>query len=683
MQLSGLAEPEVEQLIQRATAVNPPPGLSATIHHRTEGNPLFVGEIIRLLPGEVLEEGQDYLPNIPEGVRDAIGRRLNRLSEDCNQVLTVASVIGRGFELGQLSRIAERSEEALLEALEEGLGASIIEEAPGSATRFQFSHALIQETLAGELSAARRVRLHARIGEALEEIYGVNVEAHASELAYHFAEAGTVLGTEKQVQYSRLAGEQALAAYAWEEAQALFERALTAKGVSSEGTDPARDVETAALLFGVARAQMAMAERHEILMYADAGDVERAVEVAEYPYLPVSGRSLGVAQLVVRALEMVSPESQRAGRLLARYGYLLGVEEGDYVGAQQAVAGALSIAEREGDTILEMKTLANSARVDRFHLDLQGTLRKSLRAIELARQHDDLFVEVAARYEASYAYLGTGEIEQARQNAVSMLEAAERLRDRFWLSSAHNRNRSLCYSMGDWPAARDFSNRSLAVAPRDTRNLLARAALEYQVDDFDQGSLHLERLLEVMRRTPPGTSGPHPALVIPIIARITGLPYGLEVAEAAALSVLSSPSAVPAYSQIAVAGLALLAVVRKDVAAAQQQYDNLQHGGTMGLITSPVFIAPDRLLGLLAETMADLDKAAQHFDDALAFCRKGYRPELAWTCCDYAGTLLQRQEPGDREKAMSLLDESLTISTALGMRPLMERVLSRQETFKA
>ncbi len=70
----------------------------------------------------------------------------------------------------------------------------------------------------------------------------------------------------------------------------------------------------------------------------------------------------------------------------------------------------------------------------------------------------------------------------------------------------------------------------------------------------------------------------------------------------------------------------------------------------------------------------DPDKAAQHFDDALAFCRKaGYRPELAWTYCDYADMLLERNSPGDRAKAMTLLDESLAISTELGMRPLMER----------
>ena len=77
--------------------------------------------------------------------------------------------------------------------------------------------------------------------------------------------------------------------------------------------------------------------------------------------------------------------------------------------------------------------------------------------------------------------------------------------------------------------------------------------------------------------------------------------------------------------------------------------------------------------------MGNLDQATVHFDDALTFCRKaGYRPELAWTCCDYSDTLLQRNAGGDREKATSLLDESLAISSELDMRPLMERVLSKR-----
>ena len=92
------------------------------------------------------------------------------------------------------------------------------------------------------------------------------------------------------------------------------------------------------------------------------------------------------------------------------------------------------------------------------------------------------------------------------------------------------------------------------------------------------------------------------------------------------------------------------------------------------------FSSVDRLLGLLSQTMGNLDQAGTHFEAALAFCRKaGYRPELAWTCCDYADTLLQRNQSGHRAKAITLLDESLAISTELGMRPLMERVTDRLE----
>ncbi len=92
----------------------------------------------------------------------------------------------------------------------------------------------------------------------------------------------------------------------------------------------------------------------------------------------------------------------------------------------------------------------------------------------------------------------------------------------------------------------------------------------------------------------------------------------------------------------------------------------------------------DRLLGLLFQTMGSLDQAVTHFEDALAFCRKaGFRPELAWASCDYSDTLRERDSEGDRAKAITLLDESLAISSELGMRPLMERVLSRREILGA
>ena len=104
--------------------------------------------------------------------------------------------------------------------MEEALAAGIILESTASAESYRFTHALIQETVISELTAARKVRLHARIGEGLEELVAADIETHASELAYHFAQAEPMLGFEKLVRYSLLAGERALATYAWDEARA-------------------------------------------------------------------------------------------------------------------------------------------------------------------------------------------------------------------------------------------------------------------------------------------------------------------------------------------------------------------------------------------------------------------------------------------------------------------------------
>ena len=148
-------------------------------------------EVIRLLSesGE-LTAGHVGTPaglRIPEGVREVIGQRLNRLSEQCNQALGVAYLIGREFDFKLLHTLkVEETEDRVLEALEEAITAGIIEEPAGTTARYQFTHALIQETLAQELSTTWQTRLHARIGQAMEELYSDNIYAHAAELARHF-----------------------------------------------------------------------------------------------------------------------------------------------------------------------------------------------------------------------------------------------------------------------------------------------------------------------------------------------------------------------------------------------------------------------------------------------------------------------------------------------------------------
>ena len=273
-----------------------------------------------------------------------------------------------------------------------------------------------------------------------------------------------------------------------------------------------------------------------------------------------------------------------------------------------------------------------------------------------------------------------GDLDGATRHSVAALPPAERLRHRFYLSRALTMNVWLCQLKGDWQAARDFSDRGLAVSPQDPPLLTARAVLEYQVGDFTQGQIRLEQLLEVMQLTVPGPTLDYalPAMVIPIVAYITGVASQFDMVEAE--TVLSSPVVTPLVAKFVRTGRALMTVVRGDAAAAGTEYNFLEPAG----FPTVFGIEDNRLLGLLAHTMGNLDQAIPHFEDSLTFCREaGYLPVLAWTCCDYADTLLQQNQPGDREKAMSLLDESLAISSELGMRPLMERVLSRREILKA
>ena len=151
----------------------------------------------------------------PEGVREVIGRRLDRLSEECNRLLITASLVGRECDfrlLGVLSRDTE--EDRLFELLDEVLEARVIDDVTGRQETYQFSHSLIQRAYADKLSTSRKVRLHVRIGAASEELYAGDLAAHAAELAHHYAKAEPVTGQEKLVHYSLMAGEQALAKYA-------------------------------------------------------------------------------------------------------------------------------------------------------------------------------------------------------------------------------------------------------------------------------------------------------------------------------------------------------------------------------------------------------------------------------------------------------------------------------------
>jgi DNA-binding SARP family transcriptional activator len=228
--LGGLGEPEVASYIEQSSEIEAPASVVAAIVEETEGNPLFVGEIVRLLAAEGrLGEPADasWRLTIPETVKEVIGRRLHRLSPDCRDALSRVSVVGREFSLDLVERLTGRARDDLLVLLDEAVAARVAADVPGSPGRMRFSHALVRDTLYDALPQARRLELHRLTGEAIEALAGSD-PARLSELAHHFFHALPAVDAELAVAHARRAGRHARDLLAYEEAARLYELALEA-----------------------------------------------------------------------------------------------------------------------------------------------------------------------------------------------------------------------------------------------------------------------------------------------------------------------------------------------------------------------------------------------------------------------------------------------------------------------
>src|SRR5262249_27463984 len=211
--------------------------LVAGLDQATEGNPFFVDEVVRLLLAEKrLHEPAGPAPNlgIPQGVREAIRRRLRPLSEEAGEVLTLASAVGREFDLACLREVTGLTGDRLLELLGEATELGVVTRLAQPAGRYGFSHVLIREVLYDALTPTHRSRAHRRIGEALERLYGADLAPHSAELAHHFFEASGGGDLDKAVSYAVRAGEHAAALLAYEEAAEHVRRALEALGARPE-----------------------------------------------------------------------------------------------------------------------------------------------------------------------------------------------------------------------------------------------------------------------------------------------------------------------------------------------------------------------------------------------------------------------------------------------------------------
>jgi tetratricopeptide (TPR) repeat protein len=421
------------------------------------------------------------------------------------------------------------------------------------------------------------VRLHARLVQTLEAVYGDDTDAHATELLHHCIAAEPVLGRAKASHYSQVAGEQALASHAYEEALGNFQYALAAR----QGQE--LDRHTADLYFGLARAQGATLERPHLLQtseyvqrafdyYVGAGDMARAVEIAVHQFGTIEGND----QRLARALELVAPDSHEAGRLLSHMLTVVGhsVQHPDEY--TRAYERALAIAQRYGDKALEMQTLVNAGCLDSSYLRLHACLDKNLRAVTLAECLDQPFVEAHAHTEPALVFSSLGALDKAMSHANAVLAAVRRSRNRWHTALALSLQQMLSCLLGDWEAARTFCDQGLELSPKFEVLLSNRAMLECQVGHFEPCERYLDLLLEAGTLDAHSPRGTDPNVAVPMVARITGNMARTEAADAINTRIVTWPASTPWYRELAQVGLALTTLQRSDPAELESCYNALR-----------------------------------------------------------------------------------------------------------
>jgi DNA-binding CsgD family transcriptional regulator/tetratricopeptide (TPR) repeat protein len=680
--LTGVGVEQTRLLITQVSGRECSEKLATLVHARTRGNPFFVTEIAHLQPSDGAV--------IPETVRAALARRLNRFSDNTRRLLVVASAMGQAFDFRLVGSVLNDVRDAdLLEGLEEALNRRVIEPVPKRGENwYQFRHVLIRDALYESASPSRRAHWHAAILERIEEQARPLLEERAEELAFHASAAGALVGSSRVVRYSRLAGERMIAAHAFEEALPHFQRAWRARDAVP------LDEEAAAILAGLGRAQAATALRwnrqeawrtlvRAIEYYMEAGDLDRAAGLATHPSVSPEGVGGGVATVIARILAEVDERSPLAGALLARAAAATYFETGDYPRAQEKFAHARAIARAHHDALLELRALAYASSVDHFALKWPEALADCRRALQIAREVDDPHSETYARYRAAYVLTHVGAVEQARIEADANLATAEKLRDRGLLTDALYVNATLAHFEGKWADARLHGDRGLELSPKHLPLLHDRVLVEYETGNHTAAIRHLQRLIDVDRSSHPyPLAGTFTAMVLSQIAYIS---RDSAHADRAATAVRSLPARSLVVPNAVVSGRmarALLAILAADQDACGAELEFLQPFEQ--IMPSQWSLATSRVLGLLAHVAGRRPRAVEHFERALTFCRaSGFGPELAWSCHDYALALLETDARRDRMKAAALLDESGQIALSLGLQPLASRIDQLRTRYRA
>jgi DNA-binding SARP family transcriptional activator len=349
--LGGLAAADVDAYL---TAIgNTDRALGRELAEITSGNPFFLIEVVR----HVEETGGAWQPGtLPEGVREATGRRLSRLSDAANDALAVAAVVGTTFNLALVEQV--RGTE-LVDPIAEACQAGLVMEEPGTLGRFRFAHALVRQVLLAELVSLKRVRLHRTIAELLEAAPSSNTDADArlADLAYHWFECASAGSADRAVTACQRAADRAMERVAYEEAGDLYGMALQAL----EWIDDADDATRAALH---------LARCDALLTAGDVGGARSAIDALElaaagserlaawyttyeglFAVLGEPDRLTEIVRSIGAAAEAMRAVGDLVGEAKAHYVHASALERLGQIGAAERALDAALAAARAADDL--------------------------------------------------------------------------------------------------------------------------------------------------------------------------------------------------------------------------------------------------------------------------------------------------------------------------------------------
>jgi DNA-binding CsgD family transcriptional regulator/tetratricopeptide (TPR) repeat protein len=670
--LRGFEKDEVEKYVDTASNSKASMELVDDVYDRTDGNPLFVSEVVRLLndEGDFGSDTHSYKEDIrvPEGVREVIGRRLNKLPAECNMVLKSAAVFGRQFDLKILTTlIDDQTTEQILSLLEEALASGMLVELPASFANYQFGHALTQQTLVEELTVTQRILLHARIANMLEEMYGEQISEHAIEIVEHVEKAETVLGTGKLIRYLIQAGKQALAAYSHEEALDYFKRGLKAKG------DGPIDEETAELYHNLGLAQMAFLQDEAIDSlskafdyYAANGLIDQAVAVAASPLLAAPGTPSDIlTEMCEQSLRIVEKDSLNEAKVLAK----LCFEQAMWRDRTGNIDKVLTVARREGDVALEMRTLAYMSALNvGTDLRYEEGIENAKKSIALAREVGDLRAEVIARHSLVAGIYTMGGVYELQKESISeLLNAANRLRDRMYMGIAYQQAGRFAMRQGLISDARKFNELVFAHRNGSGPNLLVLfhgAVIELESGNLGECQELIQRAaIFADAGSVDSFARANYAVIVARVAISTGDLSHIETAEKYANDILDLSSVKLSILIRAEWTMESLAIHREERETAALLYASSR---TRKMQISEG--SQSTRIGLLARTAGEIDLAIADFKNGIESCdRSGSALYASWSRFYLAETLLQKAREGDHDEACNLLQMTIETTRERGM----------------